>query len=264
MRRTASIPYEASPADVNKSGGDAFARRAQQKRALRQQGSSQQSVSCLAWFFLACMAFFVLADMIYLYILSSESLPVSANIDTAEAVAQSTNTTIHPRSGPMSVLLEQRPPREDPALQDDRSSNDHNDKGPIFEILKQAGVDALKDLDQETIDALPTWSQVVRLFGDKARISGLERCQEFRETTDPTIRFFGIAGTFNTGTNLLSQLMINNCQITERMLVYGNQSKGMRWQVPWYVPRPARHSIIQTIASSKCALTPKLIWNIYI
>jgi hypothetical protein len=31
-------------------------------------------------------------------------------------------------------------------------------------------------------------------------------------------------------TNLLSELMIQNCQISERMKVYGVKSKGMRWQ----------------------------------
>ena len=37
-------------------------------------------------------------------------------------------------------------------------------------------------------------------------------------------------GTFNTGTNLLAELMIQNCQITERMIANGAQSKGIRWQ----------------------------------
>ena len=41
---------------------------------------------------------------------------------------------------------------------------------------------------------------------------------------------FGMSGTFNSGTNLIAQLLIENCQITERMMAMGNQSKGIRWQ----------------------------------
>ena len=130
-------------------------------------------------------------------------------------------------------------------LQNDRDNEnavlndpDLYDKGPILQILNQAGV-KVEELDEETRKALPTWTQIQQLFGDHPRILGLERCEEFRNSTDPTIRFFGIAGTFNTGTNLLSELMIQNCQITERMQVYGHESKGMRWQVPWGKHYPA-------------------------
>jgi hypothetical protein len=106
-----------------------------------------------------------------------------------------------------------------------------NDKGPILNILQQAGM-RIEDLDQETLNKLPTWSQVQSLYGTSPIIVGLETCDEFVETaSDPTVRFFGVAGTFNTGTNLVAQLMAQNCQITERMMVYGNESRGVRWQV---------------------------------
>lgn len=115
---------------------------------------------------------------------------------------------------------------------------DDPDKEPILKILRQAGINTTH-LDLETYQQLPTWSQVQRLFGTEPRIFGLgeneENCAAFRNSTDPTVRFFGIAGAFNSGTNLLASLMSQNCQITERMLVYGEKSKGVRWQVPWYV-----------------------------
>eukprot|EP00536_Pseudo-nitzschia_multiseries_P011734 jgi/Psemu1/308456/fgenesh1_kg.413_\ len=110
-----------------------------------------------------------------------------------------------------------------------------DDKGPILEILTQAGLDLTKegDLDQETIDKLPTWTHVNNLYGAKPVILGLERCEDFRNSVPATTRFLGMAGTFNTGTNLIHAVMKHNCQITERMEVYGYKSKGVRWQVPW-------------------------------
>ncbi|KAG7373880.1 hypothetical protein IV203_012975 [Nitzschia inconspicua] len=113
-----------------------------------------------------------------------------------------------------------------------------NDKGPILDILQQAGL-LIQELDQETIDLLPTWSQVQQLYGTEPRIIGLETCAAFRDSVDPRIRFFGVAGTFNSGTNLVAELMSKNCQITERMEVFGNESKGIRWQVPWGKHYPA-------------------------
>ncbi|MGK3734198.1 MAG: hypothetical protein ACI8RD_000438 [Bacillariaceae sp.] len=117
----------------------------------------------------------------------------------------------------------------------DRGLKNVDDKGPILEILTQAGlhIDDEDDLDQETIDLLPSWTQIKSLYGSKPIIRGLERCEEFRDLVEPTTRFFGVAGTFNTGTNLIADLMKFNCEIIERMEVYGNVSRGVRWQVPW-------------------------------
>mmetsp|Transcript_8708 Transcript_8708/g.24121 ORF Transcript_8708/g.24121 Transcript_8708/m.24121 type:complete len:258 (+) Transcript_8708:497-1270(+) len=47
----------------------------------------------------------------------------------------------------------------------------------------------------------------------------------------------GAAGMFSTGTNLVTSLLKNNCQIPERVQFYGvnatKEQHGMRWQVPW-------------------------------
>mmetsp|Transcript_4339 Transcript_4339/g.10475 ORF Transcript_4339/g.10475 Transcript_4339/m.10475 type:complete len:513 (-) Transcript_4339:187-1725(-) len=119
-----------------------------------------------------------------------------------------------------------------------------DDKGPILEILLQAGLDLTKkgELDQETLDKLPTWTQVETLYGPKPVIVGLERCEEFRNSIPATTRFLGMAGTFNTGTNLIHAVMKHNCQITERMEAFGAKSKGIRWQVPWGKHYMARYS----------------------
>jgi hypothetical protein len=104
------------------------------------------------------------------------------------------------------------------------------DKGPILLLLKEAGID-LDDLDQTVIDSLPLWSTVVKLYGDKPRIVGLDTCEAFQATGDPADHFLGVAGTFNTGTNLMSELFIANCHMPARMAKYGKVNRGIRWQV---------------------------------
>jgi hypothetical protein len=112
---------------------------------------------------------------------------------------------------------------------DDDHDVDH-DKEEIYEILEQAGV-ARHELDVETRRKLPTWSKVQELYGTHPLIYGLERCHDFTDHIEPSTSFFGIAGVFNSGTNLLAELLIQNCQITKRMKVFGEDQKGMRWQV---------------------------------
>jgi len=219
------------------SGGVTNARRARRHHGTTTGNSSRgnrSNSSPLSFLFLGFMALLVLADLFYLFNVSVQSLADRANKhqdNTEGAVEQDFHET-HGHHLQMAPIPD---PGEEQPLDDE-----DGDKGPIFEILKQAGI-YKKDLDQATIDALPTWTTIQLLFGKAPRIYGLDTCERFRNSTDPTIRFFGIAGTFNTGTNLLSELMIQNCQITERMNAYGHQSKGMRWQVPWGKHYPASY-----------------------
>ena len=122
----------------------------------------------------------------------------------------------------------------------DTAKDVDEDKAPVYEILRQAGINP-DTLDNDTKRQLPTWSTVQRLYGTAPRIYGLDTCARFREITDPSQTFLAIAGTFNSGTNLLSQLMIQNCQIDERMAAYGEKQKGMRWQVKWGKHTPPRY-----------------------
>jgi hypothetical protein len=119
---------------------------------------------------------------------------------------------------------------EDDTVAKPGSLDEPEDKEPILRILREAGIN---DIDNETLQELPTWSEVTRLYGIQPRIYGLERCEAFRNHSDPAEHFLGTAGTFNTGTNLLSELLIHNCQMTKRMEKYGPVNKGIRWQVPW-------------------------------
>lgn len=114
------------------------------------------------------------------------------------------------------------------------------DREEIYNILRQARIDPAK-LSNEQKRRLPTWSTVTRLYGDVPKIHGLDTCEKFRNITEPSLTFLAMAGTFNSGTNLLASLMIRNCQITERMKVYGEKQKGMRWQVKWGKHTPPKY-----------------------
>lgn len=114
------------------------------------------------------------------------------------------------------------------------------DKEQIYEILEQAGVKR-HQIDVDTRRKLPTWTKVQELYGKEPKIYGLDRCEAFTSRIEPSVSFFGIAGTFNSGTNLLAEMLIQNCQITKRMQVFGEDQRGMRWQVPWGKHTPVEY-----------------------
>jgi hypothetical protein len=68
----------------------------------------------------------------------------------------------------------------------------------LLAILEDAGVE---DIDAASIAKLPTWSQVVKLYGDKPVVYGLDTCERFRNTIPKDDASIGTAGLFNTGTN---------------------------------------------------------------
>jgi hypothetical protein len=146
-------------------------------------------------------------------------------------------------SGSTSAAEQQDPHSDHPNAVVANAADDEevdNDKEEIYEILEQAGVKR-HEIDIETRRKLPTWSQVQSLYGTEPKIYGLDRCEAFTSSIEPSVSFFGTAGTFNSGTNLLAEMLIQNCQITKRMQVYGDDSKGMRWQVPWGKHTPVQY-----------------------
>jgi hypothetical protein len=116
------------------------------------------------------------------------------------------------------------------SVENPKEESKDTDKGPILNLLKDAGID-LDSLEQKVVDSLPLWSTVVKLYGDKPRIVGLDTCMAFRSSGDPADHFLGVAGTFNTGTNLMSELFIANCHMPARMAKFGKVNRGIRWQV---------------------------------
>jgi hypothetical protein len=114
--------------------------------------------------------------------------------------------------------------------------NEQEGKEHILSIFKEAGV----VLDETLIAQLPTWSEVQAAVGDHPYILGLEKCADFREKVPAVERMLGSSGMFNTGTNLVTHLLKQNCQIPERLEKYGPKASredwGMRWQVPVSYP----------------------------
>eukprot|EP00574_Skeletonema_japonicum_P008136 CAMPEP_0201731634 /NCGR_PEP_ID=MMETSP0593-20130828/26341_1 /ASSEMBLY_ACC=CAM_ASM_000672 /TAXON_ID=267983 /ORGANISM="Skeletonema japonicum, Strain CCMP2506" /LENGTH=508 /DNA_ID=CAMNT_0048224441 /DNA_START=147 /DNA_END=1673 /DNA_ORIENTATION=- len=102
----------------------------------------------------------------------------------------------------------------------------------IVNILTAANI----QLDAELASQLPSWYDIVSMYGDKPIIHGLETCKTYRDTVVPADRMLGPAGIFNTGTNLLFELMKGNCIILEASTSKTHREpkrNGIRFQPPW-------------------------------
>lgn len=109
-------------------------------------------------------------------------------------------------------------------------SEDDPQKHRILRLIREAKVTYL---DKDTYDSLPRWSEVVKLYGAEPKIIGEDTCKSFQTDGEAFDHFIGTAGNFNTGTNLLAELLISNCHMQARMDKYGKENRGIRWQVPW-------------------------------
>ena len=104
------------------------------------------------------------------------------------------------------------------------------DKEPLIQLLQEAGV---SPIDNATAASLPTWSEITSLYGAEPVYHGLETCSRFQGSGVASQHFLAVAGTFNTGTNLLAELLIANCHMPARMAQYGPKQRGIRWQTVW-------------------------------
>lgn len=107
------------------------------------------------------------------------------------------------------------------------------ERSRLVQLLRDAQLD-LESIPLETLEQLPKWSEVTALYGTEPVILGLQdSCTNFQRLPDPAEHFVSTAGTFNTGTNLMAELLIQNCQMPARMAKYGPDNHGVRWQVLW-------------------------------
>jgi hypothetical protein len=113
------------------------------------------------------------------------------------------------------------------------SNNPIAGREKIIKIITDAGISFDPVEDADLIEELPLWSEVTEMYGTEPVLHGFNEgnCQRFQAQSDPGEHFLGTAGTFNTGTNLMSELLIANCMMPERMKKYGSTSRGVRWQV---------------------------------
>jgi hypothetical protein len=114
-----------------------------------------------------------------------------------------------------------------PVIKRDLTPEELKEREPILSLLREAGLD---ELDKETIAKLPAWKDVTDLYGTEPVIIGLETCKAFQNSGDPSNHFVTTAGAFNTGTNLMAELLIRNCHMPARQRKYGWKNRGVRWQ----------------------------------
>lgn len=103
----------------------------------------------------------------------------------------------------------------------------------IIKIITDAGISFDPVEDADLINELPLWSEVTGMYGENPILHGLNEgnCKRFQAHSEQGEHLLGTAGAFNSGTNLLSELLIANCIMPERMKKYGQKSRGIRWQV---------------------------------
>ncbi len=67
---------------------------------------------------------------------------------------------------------------------------------PILNLIRRAGIDPEK-LDDESKEALPSWEDIVNLYGPKPIVHGIDQCNRFQEKTNK-LGFVGTAGEFDS------------------------------------------------------------------
>jgi len=94
-------------------------------------------------------------------------------------------------------------------------------------MLEKVGL----EVTQELLDQFPPIDQSSELYGDEVLIPGLETCEQYQNAVTLEDRHTGPAGMFNTGTNLMYDLLHENCKLPNRRF-------GVIWQVPWGKHQP--------------------------
>lgn len=113
-----------------------------------------------------------------------------------------------------------------PAVTEEESQDPWKKKEKLIQIMKMADVNITEDV----LEALPSWKQVVDRFGPAPKILGLETCEAFNAKVPQERRQLAPAGMFNSGTNLLFQLLQKNCKVHPKAPGMG---RGIDWQVNW-------------------------------
>ena len=134
------------------------------------------------------------------------------------------------------------------------NNNIINNRQRILDTFLEAGV----TLTDEELVALPTWDDITRVVGTTGGpilYNPDDSCATYRNRIVAVERNIGCSGMFNSGTNLVTQLLKANCVIPERVEQYGwegpfrdpktgksigpGEAHGIRWQVPWGKHMPA-------------------------
>jgi len=104
---------------------------------------------------------------------------------------------------------------------------------PISENDEDRFIDTLENNSEQNNDY-----GIVNLYGSDVIIHGLETCKNFYDTVKGEDRLIAPSGMFNTGTNLMEQLLTKNCYMKDRrnkknMFIWSTGATGILKQVPW-------------------------------
>jgi len=132
------------------------------------------------------------------------------------------------------------------------NSSGNNDRMGVektFRVLEKLGI-SRDSLEKNEFQDMPPWSQIIENFGGGSSISsgndngddddderqpvilGLERCQAYRERVPPSKRTIGPAGLFSSGTNIIWNLLSQNC-LPPKEMKHKSQRAFTLYQVPW-------------------------------
>lgn len=103
-----------------------------------------------------------------------------------------------------------------------------------LQVLSDMGVNHSELVERGLLPEIPAWWQIIDNFGNEPVILGLERCAAFRQRVHR--RHIAPAGMFSTGTNLLQQMLYDNCHSP----LEGQRPRMFNlWQAPWGKHNPA-------------------------
>ena len=214
-------------------------RNQRKQRAAKELGSSSSQTFSLLWTVLAVGVVLSFVDVIYImkHIDSDPSSPATIHQQQQQLKQQQSLA---------SFVENQKAQHEGLDKSNSNSNNKKNEKnpyldlkarlaakGPIIDLITEAGISFDPVEDADLLDELPDWDDVVQMYGAKPIIHGINEgnCQRFQQHSDAGEHLVGTAGTFNSGTNLMAELLIHNCMMPERMKKYGSKNRGIRWQV---------------------------------
>ena len=163
----------------------------------RKRSGHRTTATCIARiFFLVAVGFVVVVNIqvykssIDLSYLGFSSFDLQDFYMNSSAASTNGNYSVTSTKEEVNTTDEEQPPTVDPEME------------PLLKILRQAKYRIFQD---EVLDSLPKWSTINSFYGPP-KILGLETCKEYQKI-NILDRVAGVAGTFNSGTNLLYNML---------------------------------------------------------
>jgi hypothetical protein len=141
-------------------------------------------------------------------------------------------------------------------------------KQQVLSVLREAGI---AEVDDATVQLLPTWDELTALYGKLApdeplHLGGTDTCSRFRALVPTEEAFLGTAGLFNSGTNAMTYYlranlrMASSTQSLPRSQRPQHHHDGILTQVPWdkhyFVSLKDKHTVPNAQSIDKGKVLP--------